>query len=179
MFNYAAPPLLPLSATVDDRGIRLTAGGVTLRFDGVLVTASADGPVAVQTGWVQSGDRPADWITFEATVNTERPARLNSVTWFAGSWEPGVERAVQSTDLQDGFLFLRKDGISFFLSLDFPYSRRRTAACRAGMTIRLSIFRLPIPRASPPSRPPSTAGRSRSATTATRDAVTGSLVISN
>ncbi len=122
-FNFAAPPLLPLRAAVDVRGVLLTAGGVTLRFDGVLVTASADGPVEIQSDRVQPGDCPAGLITFEATVHAEHPVRLRTVTWFAGAWEPGVERAVQSTAFQDGFLFLRKEGISFFLSLDFPYSR--------------------------------------------------------
>jgi len=66
---------------------------------------------------------PGALTTFALTLTAAEPTRLETVTWFAGTWESAAERATQSTDLQDNFLFLRKDGVAFFLSLDFPYSR--------------------------------------------------------
>jgi hypothetical protein len=48
---------------------------------------------------------------------------VEKIHWFAGKWSGADETAVQRTSRQDNVLFLRKGKVSFFISLDFPYSK--------------------------------------------------------
>ena len=110
--------LIPVSVQVRTGGAQLSAGGQTLGFTGDLVRLDADQQIESQ--WTVA---EREFTSFSLTVTANSSALLRRVCWFAGDWEPGVERAVQSTALMDNVLFLRKGDVSFFLSLDFPYSR--------------------------------------------------------
>jgi hypothetical protein len=110
--------LIPVHVEPQDGGALLSAGGQTIRFTGDLVRLDSDQKLDPKWTVAEHG-----LATFSLDVIARTPSLLRRVCWFAGEWEPGVERAVQSTALMDNVLFLRKGGVSIFLSLDFPYSR--------------------------------------------------------
>ena len=60
---------------------------------------------------------------FSLELRAKEPALVKEVQWFAGRWDKMDETVIHSTGLEDNVLFLRKGKISFFLSLDFPYSK--------------------------------------------------------
>ena len=112
------PPFLPVQMAVEPGGVTLSAGGESVRFRGEPFAVGADGPVTAECSVARR-----EFLILSLRVTARRPAELRRVAWFAGEWDPSCERAVSSTGLQDAFLFLRKGSVSFFLSLDFPYSR--------------------------------------------------------
>lgn len=117
-FDWSQPPLIPVTVKVQSGSAQLSAGGQTIQFTGELFHLDAD--QALDAKWTAAEH---EFTTFSLDVTARTPSRLRQVQWFAGQWEAGVEQAVQSTALMDNVLFLRKGDMSFFLSLDFPYSR--------------------------------------------------------
>ncbi|WP_262249928.1 hypothetical protein, partial [Parapedobacter soli] len=117
-FNWSGDRFVPVKIKVENGMVRLAGGNQQLTFKGELFRLDAAGKL--KTEWTKSED---DFTTLYLTAKSEKETRLNHVIWFAGAWEKGVERVVHSTKLMDNVLFIRKKGISFFLSLDFPYSR--------------------------------------------------------
>jgi hypothetical protein len=117
-FDWSRPALIPVRTDVQAGSAQLSAGGQTIGFTGELVRLEAD--QKLDSKWTVAED---EFTTFALEVTARAPSRLRRVHWFDGQWEPGVEQAVQSTALMDNVLFLRKGGVSFFLSLDFPCSR--------------------------------------------------------
>ncbi len=117
-FDWSQPALIPVRVEPQAGGAQLTAGGQSIRFTGDLVRLDSDRPLGSK--WKLT---PGELTTFSLEVTARTSALLRRVHWFAGEWEPGVERAIQSTALMDNLVFLRKGGVSFFLSLDFPCGR--------------------------------------------------------
>lgn len=115
-FDWSAPRFLPLTLDVHRDGVKLKAGGQSVALDGALFRLDADG--ALDGRWAV---RQGDFLVVSLALTPQRDTVLREVTWFAGEWSG--ERIVSSTGLQDNVLFLRKGGVSFFLSLDFPYSK--------------------------------------------------------
>ena len=116
-FDWSQPTLIPVHVEVQTGSARLSAGGQTIRFTGELVRLDAD--QKLDSKWTVAEH---ELTAFSLDVTARTPSLLRRVHWFAGEWEPGVEHAIQSTALMDNVLFLRKGDVSFFLSLDFPYS---------------------------------------------------------
>jgi len=102
------------------QGISLSAGGETINFAGELFRIRADRPLKTRYSV-----RQREFLVCSLELTAGHDARLEEVTWFAGRWDDDAGRVVQSTSLQDNVLFLRKGDVSFFLSLDYPYSRIR------------------------------------------------------
>jgi hypothetical protein len=117
-FDWSQPMLIPVHVEARDGNAWLNAGGQTIRFTGDVVRLEADQKLDSKWSVVEH-----EFATFSLDITARAPSLLRRVHWFAGEWEPGVQKAVQSTALMDNVLFLRKGGVSFFLSLDFPYSR--------------------------------------------------------
>ncbi len=117
-FDWSQPKLMPVKVEVQSGSARLSAGGQTIRFTGELFRLDADQKLDAK--WTVAEQ---EFTTFSLDVTARTPSRLRQVQWFAGEWEPEVEQAIQSTRLMDNVLFLRKGDMSFFLSLDFPFSR--------------------------------------------------------
>jgi hypothetical protein len=117
-FDWSQPMLIPVHVEVQPGRAQLSAGGQTIRFTGDLVRLDAD--QKLDSKWTVAEH---ELTTFSLAVTARTASLLRRVHWFAGEWEPGVEQVIQSTALMDNVLFLRKGDVSFFLSLDFPYSR--------------------------------------------------------
>ena len=117
-FDWSQPALLPVHADVQGENVQLHAGGQTIRFTGDIVRLDAD--QKLESKWTVAEH---ELTTFSLDVTARAPSLLRSVHWFAGEWEPGVEQVIQSTPIMDNVIFVRKGDVSFFLSLDFPYSR--------------------------------------------------------
>ena len=116
-YDWSAPRLLPIEITVHDGGLELRAGGESLSFTGPLFSIQADRPLRAEQTLANG-----EFATLSLSLEAEEDTRLERVTWLPGNWNPTCEREVLSTNLQDIALFLRRGGVSFFLSLDFPYS---------------------------------------------------------
>lgn len=118
-FDYSHPFFLPVCLEETAPRIhRLTAGGESVELHGDLFRAHSGQPLEPR---LQQECR--DYLVFSLWVKSGTTAFLESVAWFVGDWHGVDERCVHSTELLDNALFLRKGGVSFFLSLDFPYSK--------------------------------------------------------
>lgn len=109
--------LIPVHVNVYSNKIQLSAGGQTIHFEGSLFRLDAD--ASLETKWEI---KEKNFAVLSLDIRAKTTTLLKRVHWFPGEWEPGTEQAVQSTKLIDNVLFLRKGNVSFFLSLDFPYS---------------------------------------------------------
>lgn len=123
-FNWAAPRLIPVTVEVRDRSVVLQAGQSRVTLNGSLFRVDADG--AVGTEWKQ--ETVGELQVFSLELRADQPTLVKHVEWFAGRWTEVDQTEIQSTDLQDNALFLRKGEVSFFISLDFPYSRITSTA---------------------------------------------------
>ncbi|MHB0857653.1 MAG: hypothetical protein ACYC5M_08795 [Anaerolineae bacterium] len=119
-FDWSAPRLLPVDVRPEEDGLTLHAGGATLTIPGPLFRTVADGDLRAQ--WSIEHTAGRELVTLHLNLTADETLLLERVVWLPGAWEAGAERAVQGTDLQRNALFLRRDGVSFVLSLDFPYS---------------------------------------------------------
>lgn len=118
-FDYSQPLFLPVRLeAIGPRTHRLTAGGESVELHGDLFRLQCNQPLEAR---IQQ--KTHDCVTLSLSVKSETAAFLESVAWFAGEWRGADERQVHSTELLDNALFLRKGGVSFFLSLDFPYGK--------------------------------------------------------
>ena len=118
-FNWAAPRLIPVTVEVRDNSVVLQAGGASVTLNGSLF--KIDAGAGVSTKWKK--EILGELNIFSLELQAEQPTLVKNVEWFAGQWTGVDQTEIQSTDLQDNVLFLRKGNISFFISLDFPYSK--------------------------------------------------------
>lgn len=118
IMDWSSSELIGVQIKVGKNMVELSAGGQRIVFNGALFKLNADQPLL--TNWKVTN---AEVTTFTLNVEAKESTLLKQVSWFNGQWEPGLEKAVQSTKLMDNVIFLRKNGMSFFLSLDFPYSK--------------------------------------------------------
>jgi hypothetical protein len=109
--------LIPVQVHVKPGYIQLIAGGETIHFTGDLVQLDTD--KKLDSKWTVA---EREFTTFSLNITAHSAALLRNISWFSGEWEHGVEQVIQSTALMDNVLFLRKGEISFFISLDFPFS---------------------------------------------------------
>ncbi|HCN84236.1 MAG TPA: hypothetical protein DIT07_11545 [Sphingobacteriaceae bacterium] len=110
--------LIPVHTQFQSNTITLSAGGQKIEFNGKLVKLNS--PSKLDAKWTLSEGK---FTNFFLNITSHSASLLKDITWFAGEWEPGVEKVIQSTELMDNVLFLRKGDISFFISIDFPYSK--------------------------------------------------------
>jgi len=110
--------LIPVNVKVNPGSVQLVAGGQTISFTGELVHLDADQKLVSKWTVVER-----EFTTLSLNVTANSVSLLKRICWFAGEWEQGVEQVIQSTNLMDNVLFLRKNDISFIISLDFPFSR--------------------------------------------------------
>ena len=107
-----------MQAELREREVILQAGGVRVVLSGPLATVQADHPVRLQQRIAHK-----DYLVFSLILQAREDTLVQDISWFKGDWDSECETVVSSTRMQDNVLFVRKNGISFFLSLDFPYSR--------------------------------------------------------
>lgn len=130
--DWSQPELIAVQVKVGKNSIELAAAGQRVVFKGELFKLNADQQLL--TDWKMIN---GEVTTFSLNVEAKESTLLKQLSWFSGQWEPGLEKTVQSTKLMDNVIFLRKNGISFFLSLDFPYSKIDTEGIHYPPNIRL------------------------------------------
>lgn len=118
-FNWAAPRLIPVTVEVRDRSVVLQAEDSRVTLNGSLF--KIDAGAAVSTKWKR--EMVGQFHVFSLELQVEQPTLVKNVEWFAGQWTGVDKTVVHRTDLQDNALFLRKGNVSFFIALDFPYSK--------------------------------------------------------
>ena len=111
-------PLVVEVQELYDNRIIFAAGGESLTFVGQLFTATADGKFRCTHDLATE-----PFAIFSAELQAEENIFLSEVQWLSGKFEENAEHVVHSTNLSDGFVCVRKNGISFIFSLDFPYSK--------------------------------------------------------
>lgn len=117
MADYSRSFLLPVACEMTDKGFRVQAGGEEVVFEGELLKLT---PACADVEFSIANDT---YATLTATVNVKEDAQIDEVRWFAGDWSGMDQTAIASTDAVDICVFMRKNDVSFFLSLDFPYSK--------------------------------------------------------
>lgn len=117
-FDWGQSSLIPVLVIIKPHHVQLSAGGETIHFKGNIIHIDAD-----QTLQPRVSLAAREFTVLSSKINVSRPTLVKRVSWFSGKWDNGIEREIQSTSLSDNVLFLRKNGISFFISLDFPYSK--------------------------------------------------------
>lgn len=117
-FAWGESPFIPVTVTVKENSVVLDAGGEQVELAGQLFRVDAKGDVTAE--WKQE---VRNFHIVSLLLKARQAAVVETVHWFAGTWGGVDETAVQRTSLQDNVLFLRRGKVSFFLSLDFPYSK--------------------------------------------------------
>ncbi len=117
-YDWSTPRLIPVEVKIAENKIILKAGGESVEFAGQLFKLDAGGKLS--STWSKEGH---ELVTFSLKIRAAEDAVLRNVKWFSGQWKKYTQLQIHSTHLMDNMLFLRKNGVSFFLSLDFPYSR--------------------------------------------------------
>lgn len=110
--------LIPVKVQEKSGGLQLIAGGQIINFTGDLFRLDAD--EKFDSKWSVT---EREFTTFSLKITAHSASLLRHVSWFAGEWEAGAEQVRQSTSIMDNVLFLRMKDVSFFISLDFPYSQ--------------------------------------------------------
>ena len=96
-----------------------TAGGETVHFTGTLCGCISDHEMVSEPVREES-----PFITLNFAFTAKEDLFLREVRWLDGAFDDeGVSVKKHSTNLNDNFLFLRKNKVSFLFSLDFPSSR--------------------------------------------------------
>ena len=116
-FDWSQSALIPVKVMEQAGGFQLMAGGQTINFTGELFRLDADQKLNTKLSVTER-----EFTVYSLRITAPSRSLLKHVSWFAGEWEPGVEQVIQSTSLMDNVLFLRVKDVSFFISLDFPYS---------------------------------------------------------
>jgi len=117
-YNWGSSPLIPVDVEIVRDVVALSAGGEQVELNGQLFKVDARGHLT--TEWRKE---VRNFTIFSLQLKANRPTVVENVHWFAGKWSGVDETAVQRTHLVDNVLFLRKGKVSFFISLDFPYSK--------------------------------------------------------
>ncbi|MDW7657512.1 MAG: hypothetical protein SCM11_10110 [Bacillota bacterium] len=116
--QYSLVPFIPvLLKSVDDH-FTFSADGQSITFVGELIQAETSGKVDVL---YKIEER--EFLVFHASIAAEVIADVKQVNWFHGSWNNYDHSLISKTSLIDNFLIFRKGTTSFFISLDFPYSK--------------------------------------------------------
>jgi hypothetical protein len=116
-FDWSQSALIPVKVNEKTGGFQLIAGGQTINFNGDLFRLDSDQKLTSKWSVTER-----EFTIYSLKVTALSRSLLKRVSWFAGEWEPGVEQVKQSTSIMDNVLFLRVKDVSFFISLDFPYS---------------------------------------------------------
>ena len=117
LFDWSQSTLIPVKLLEKAGGFQLIAGGQTINFTGELFRLDADQKLNSKVSVTER-----EFTVYSLQLTAPSRSLLKRVSWFAGEWEPGVEQVKQSTSIMDNVLFLRVKNVSFFISLDFPYS---------------------------------------------------------
>jgi hypothetical protein len=117
-YAWGGSPFVPVNVALNEDSVVLSAGGERVELKGQLFKVDAASEVTAK--WKKE---VRDFTVFSLHLKAKQPALVENVHWFAGQWTGIDETAVQRTHLQDNVLFLRKGKVSFFISLDFPYSK--------------------------------------------------------
>lgn len=108
--------ILPLKITIDNQGLLICSENSSIRFNGTIFKANSNAPV-------QSNVFVKNNTTLVAECSSQTDCVIEDYCYFDGYWQ-GVEQiVVAKTNLTGIGAFLRTKDISFFLSLDFPYSK--------------------------------------------------------
>lgn len=116
-FDWTSPRFVAVDMHEMGEYIRLEAGGEAVTLKGSLFRIESD--AVADMNWSAARGQ---FMTLSLSLKSASPALLRKVCWFPGTWEDADETVINSTNLQDNVLFVRKGDISFFLSLDFPSS---------------------------------------------------------
>ena len=120
--DWSTSFLKPLCYRLTDHQLILASGGEEIVFTGDLLSLT---PVVAD---IQISAVYGDFLTLSAKAVVAEDGLITRVSWFAGAWSGYEQMQIISTGLSSICVFLRKGAVSFFISLDFPYSRINGAA---------------------------------------------------
>lgn len=113
--NYAEPFLRTVRLTLREGGLTLALRQTEVRFDGEVFSC---------TGSARTEKRiSAENGVLKVRLQAVKSGKIEDYRYFDGVWSGADEIVIASTNLSGICAFLRAGEVSFFLSLDFPYSR--------------------------------------------------------
>lgn len=117
-FDWCGGLFIPVEIDVHEDSVVLKAGNEKAVLKGMLYSINSDKALTSNYSIekVKFNILSLELKAFDETL-------LKGISWLPGEWEDVDRKLVSSTGLQDNFLFLRKGCVSFFCSLDFPYSK--------------------------------------------------------
>ena len=115
--DWSRPFLVPADVTVDASGLDISAMGESVRFEGRVLAADCSAEIESAINII-----PGDAVTLSPELRVLSDGRMEEYHYFDGVWSGG-EIVVAATQMSGICAFLRCKNVSFFLSLDFPYSR--------------------------------------------------------
>ena len=114
--NKSRPFLLPVESIFCSDGLLLKCGEEQVKFCGKVFSAACDTALHQKVMRDEEG-------RIVVTCRGEMDGVIEEYCYFDGSWEGVSEITVAKTRLTGIGVFLRTKTVSFFLSLDFPYSK--------------------------------------------------------
>ena len=114
--NYAHKFSAPIRVILNEESMRLFSSGEECVFRGKLF--SADG-----TALLATTISIEDHCTLVSECEIKNAGKICEYHYFDGTWEDVDEIKIASTNVSGIAVFLRKNTVSFFLSLDFPEPR--------------------------------------------------------
>ena len=111
--------LEPVTYSLTDKGLSLSAGGEEICFRGKLLSVFPNcADVSIEVSSLAQ-----TMVTLSANVLVRQSDRIKLVSWFDGVWENYDMLLDYHMTYSSICTFLRKGAVSFFVSLDFPYSQ--------------------------------------------------------
>ena len=116
--QYGEKFLVCPEVAISDTGLSISALGETITFSGNVFTAHTNAELDTVVSLSSS-----DVAVLSPECKVLKNGRMDEYKYFDGTFGGFDEMVIAETGLCGIGVFLRTGGVSFFLSLDFPYSR--------------------------------------------------------
>ena len=116
--QYGEKFLVCPEVAISDTGLSISALGETITFSGNVFTAHTNAELDTVVSLLSS-----DVAVLSPECKVLKNGRMDEYKYFDGTFGGFDEMVIAETGLCGIGVFLRTGGVSFFLSLDFPYSR--------------------------------------------------------
>ena len=124
--DWSVPFSVPVRVSLRENGLDISAAGESARFDGKVFAPACSAALETEIRVTASGET----VTLAPECAVLSGGRMDEYHYFDGAWS-GCEIVSAQTRMNGICVFLRGESVSFFLSLDFPYSRIVCGGSRA------------------------------------------------
>ena len=122
--DWSLPFLKQPSYQMAEDGLTVSYNGESIRFGSPLLALKTleQGPASREIADIEIKAELSSFLTLDARVSIKKDCKITEVAWLCGSAGLPGTLINASTEKSGICAFIRKGSVSFFLSLDFPYS---------------------------------------------------------